>query len=162
MGLISYLQSHYLGKCLIVVFLSFVPTIELSGAIPAGVLMGLPVLTSSIIGTVGNLIPIPFIIIFIRKIFDWMKRKSKFLGRIAEKFESKALAHSKTLYAGQLIGLVLFVALPFPGTGAWTGALIAAMLNLRVKAAFPAIGAGIIISGVGVTLITLGIKTILA
>jgi len=162
MGIIAYLQSHYLGKCLIVAFLSIVPTIELSGAIPAGVIMGLPVLTSSIIGIVGNLIPIPFIIIFIRKIFDWMKRKSEFLGKIAVKFESKALAHSKTLYAGQLIGLILFVALPFPGTGAWTGALIAAMLKIRLKAAFPAIAAGIIISGICVTGITFGFKAILS
>ena len=160
MEFIDSLKEFYLGKCLITLFLSMVPVIELRGAIPAGVIMGLPIFTSSVISIIGNLIPVPFIIVFIRKIFDWMTRKSQFLGRVAKKFESKALAHSKSLYAGQLIGLMLFVAIPLPGTGAWTGALIAAILKLRLKAAFPAIAAGVVIAGICVTIITFGVKAI--
>jgi len=103
----------------------------------------------------GNILPVPFIILFIRKIFDLMRKMSKRLGRIADKFEEKAESRGKRLRHGAFIGLMVFVAipLPLPGMGAWTGALISAIFNIRIKTALPAIGIGVIIA----SLITVGI-----
>jgi uncharacterized membrane protein len=85
-----------------------------------------------------------------------MQKKSARLARIAGKLESKALEKGSRLYKGELIGLMVFVAIPLPGTGAWTGALIAAILGIRLKAAFPAIAAGVVIAGILVLGITYG------
>jgi len=97
---------------------------------------------------VGNILPVPFIVIFIRKIFDWMRTISNSLGKIADKFEEKAKSRGPRLQRGVFIGLLLFVAIPIPlpGMGAWTGALISAIFNIRLKTALPAIGLGVVIA----------------
>lgn len=141
---------------LITFFVSMLPIIELRGAIPIGVALGLSHSTSLVISMVGNLLPIPFIIIFIRRIFDWMQTKSPRLAQIAKRLENKALAKRDIIYKGEIIGLILFVAIPLPGTGAWTGALIAAILGIRLKVALPAIAAGVVIAGFLVMGITYG------
>ena len=145
--------AHYV----ITFIISMLPIVELRGAIPIGVgILGLPVFTAAIISVIGNMLPVPFIIIFIRKIFGWMRKKSKRLGAFADRLENKAKSKGERLYRGELIGLMIFVAIPLPGTGAWTGALIAAILDIRLKAALPAIGAGVVIAGILITGITYG------
>ena len=102
----------------------------------------------------------PLIILFIRRVFAWMKRKSKRLGKLARRFEDKAAERGGALYNSELIGLLLFVALPLPGTGAWTGALIAAILDIRLKTAIPAILGGIVLAGILITGLTFGFTAI--
>lgn len=140
--------STYLGKALATFFISMVPIIELRGAIPFGVGFGLDVWTVSVLAVVGNMIPIPFIILFIRKIFAWMRSKSDRLNGLVSKLEAKADKHKAKVTRYEFWGLCLFVAIPLPGTGAWTGALVAAMLDMRLKNAIPAIFLGVIIAAV--------------
>ena len=119
-----------------------VPIIELRGAIPLGVINGLDVGTALIVSVLGNLVPVPFIIIFIRKIFKWMQSKSERLGRLVRKFEDKADKKKDQVVRYEFWGLMILVAVPLPGTGAWTGALVAAMLDMQLKRAFPSIALG--------------------
>ena len=127
-------------------FCSMLPVVELRGAIPLGASLGLPFWECFLICVAGNLIPVPIILLFVRFVLQWMK-KIKHLDKIAVWLEHKAHKHSASIvkYAGW--GLFLFVAVPLPGTGAWTGSLIAAMLDMRMKKAFPAIFAGVLAAG---------------
>ena len=157
----NLLGTSFYSKCLITLIISMLPVIELRGAIPIGVgILGLPIYTAALISIVGNMLPVPFIIIFIRRIFGWMRKKSKRLGALADRFEKKAMSKGSSLYKGELIGLMIFVAIPLPGTGAWTGSLIAALLNIRLKAAMPAIAIGVLIAGIIVTSITYGFASL--
>lgn len=149
-----------LTKALITFLISMVPIVELRGAIPYGVTAGLNAWLTFALAVVGNMLPIPFILLFIRKIFDWMKRYPK-LAKIAEKFEARAAKKSGTVKKSETIGLCILVAIPLPGTGAWTGALVAALMNMRIKRALPTIFVGVLIAGLVVTLImTLGIHAL--
>ena len=150
------------AKCMITFIISMIPIVELRGAIPVGVgILGLPVYTATLISLVGNMAPVPFIIIFARRVFTWMRTRSHRLGALADRLENKAKAKGSGLYRGELIGLIIFVAIPLPGTGAWSGALIAAILNRRLKAALPAIALGVLIAGVLIAGITYGFKSLL-
>ncbi|MDR2614976.1 MAG: small multi-drug export protein [Oscillospiraceae bacterium] len=140
-----------LAHAVITFFIAMLPIVELRGAIPYGVANGLPHIVTAGLAVVGNILPVPFIIVFARRVFAWMKRKSPRLGRIAELFERKAEKNKKALNRGIAIGLMLFVAIPLPGTGAWTGALIAAVFDIRLKTALPAVAAGVVIAGALVT-----------
>jgi uncharacterized membrane protein len=150
------LQESEFGKIVLTFFVSMLPIIELRGALPLGVARGLTPVMSLIVSVVGNILPVPFIILFVRRVFTWMQSRSQRLARIAQKLESKAWSKRDILYKGEIIGLFLFVAIPLPGTGAWTGALIAAILNIRLKVAFPAIIAGVAAAGLIVFGITYG------
>ncbi|MBE6599421.1 MAG: small multidrug export protein [Ruminococcaceae bacterium] len=126
-----------------------VPIIELRGAIPTGILgMGLNPVLVFIVSVIGNMLPVPIILLFVRRVFEWMKRKSKRLGDIARKFEAKAESKKDKVLKYEVLGLMLFVAIPAPGTGAWTGALIAAMLDMRLKKAVPTIALGVLTAGI--------------
>jgi uncharacterized membrane protein len=162
LNLVELLQSSEFGKILITFFVSMLPVIELRGAIPLGVSMGLDPITCLIVSLVGNLLPVPFIIVFIRRILDWMKTKSSRLVRFAERLEKKAYSKRDIIYKGEIIGLILFVAVPLPGTGAWTGSLIAALLNIRLKAAIPAITIGVVIAGILVVGLTYGFTKVIS
>ena len=142
-------------------FLSMVPVLELRFAIPFGVVSGLTHLEAALIAFIGNCIPVPFIILFVRRVFAFMKRVSPRLGRFAERMEERAERKSDAFRRGLIFGLFIFVAIPLPGTGAWTGALIAAMLRLRIRTAFPAIAAGVAVAAVLVTGITYGFSNII-
>ena len=149
-----------LSEALITFLISMVPVIELRGAIPYGLAQGLPEWLVFILSTVGNMLPIPFILLFIRKIFGWMKRYPK-MAKIAEKFEARAARKSGAVKKSETIGLCVLVAIPLPGTGAWTGGLVAALLEMRLKRAIPTIFVGVLIAGLAVTLIcTLGIHAL--
>ncbi len=139
-------------KYLITFLISMVPVIELRGAIPYGIGFGLEPWVVYVLATVGNFLPIPFILLFIRKILQWMKRYEK-LGKIAIKLEERAAGKSGTVRKSEFIGLLLFVAIPLPGTGAWTGALIAALMDMRLKRALSAIAVGVLTAGLIVTLV---------
>lgn len=149
------------GSILMTLFISMVPVLELRAAIPAGVIAGLDIPVVVATAIVGNLIPIPFIIVFIRKIFKWMQSKSEKLAGIVKKLEDKADRKKDRVLKYEFWGLMLFVAIPLPGTGAWTGALIAAMLDMQLKRAFPAIAAGVAIAAIIVTVATYGVAALI-
>ena len=144
-------------KIISTLFISMVPVIELRGAIPIAVAQGMDPWQAMVISVIGNMIPIPFIILFIRKIFKWMRTKSEWLDGIVTKLENRADSKADRVRKYEKLGLYLFVAIPAPGTGAWTGALIAAMLDLRMRSALPMIFLGVCTAGLIVTLLTLGV-----
>ncbi len=148
--------STTLGKILATFLVSMVPVIELRGAIPIGVGYGLDYWLVVVIAIIGNLVPVPFIILFIRKIFELMRKWSKKLDALVTKLEKRAESKADVVQKYAFWGLFLLVAIPLPGTGAWTGALVAAMLDMRLKRAFPAIALGVVGAAVIVTFVTLG------
>lgn len=139
---------------------AMVPVVELRGAIPFGVVRGLNLWTAIIASMLGNLIPVPFIILFIRKIFAWMRAHMPKLDGLVIRMEKKAEKNRAAVEKYAFWGLVILVAIPLPGTGAWTGALVAAMMEMRLKRAFPAIAIGVAIAGVIVSVITYGAQAI--
>ena len=148
-------------EALITFFMAMVPVIELRGAIPYGVIAGLSVPAAFIIAVTGNLVPIPVLVVFTRKVFEWLRTKSDRLDRMVSRLESKAEKNQEVVNRYKFWGLVLLVAIPLPGTGAWTGALVAAMMDMRLKNAMPAIILGVIIAGIIVTTVTYGAGALL-
>lgn len=142
-------------KYLWVLFISMVPVIELRGAIPVGVSLGLPLWVNFALCVAGNFLPVPFILLFIRHILRWMKGV-KHLDKIALWLEKRAHKHTHKMQKSLMFGLFIFVAIPLPGTGAWTGSLIAAMLDARMKYSLPAIFAGVVVAGLLVSGISYG------
>ncbi|MGM9521953.1 MAG: COG2426 family protein [Oscillospiraceae bacterium] len=136
--------------------ISMVPVIELRGAIPIATAHGLGLYTAIFVAIIGNLLPVPFIILFIRKIFAWLRKKYSRLDTFISKLERHAVKKAKLAMRFEFWGLFLLVAIPLPGTGAWTGALVAAMLDMRLKRAFPAIALGVCAAGIIVALVTAG------
>ena len=149
-----------IGKYLATFIISMIPVIELRGAIPIGVGLGLSHMEAMGISVIGNMLPVPFIILFIRPIFRWMTRKSGKLARLAEKLETKAEGKWDKIHRYQFFALTIFVAIPLPGTGAWSGALIAAVMNMRLRNALPSILLGVLIAGILVSGITYGFTSI--
>ena len=144
-----------LHAALMTFLISMVPVLELRGAIPVGVAGGLTPLAAMVIAMVGNLVPIPFLILFTRRVFNWLKTKGR-LKAMVEKLEARAAEKSQVVLKYASVGLCILVAIPLPGTGAWTGALVAAVLNMRLKSALPAIIIGVVIAGFIVTCLTYG------
>ncbi len=141
---------------LITFLMAMVPVVELRGAIPYGVLAGLSVPEAFVLAVLGNLAPIPFLVVFTRKVFEWLRTKSEWLDRLVRRLEAKADKNKEIVQRYEFFGLMLLVAIPLPGTGAWTGALVAAMMNMRLKRAMPAITVGVIVAGIIVTTLTYG------
>ena len=154
--MIDFLTTH-IGKVISTFVVAMVPVIELRGAIPWGVAHGLDVWSASVLSVVGNMVPVPFIIIFIRKIFELMRKISPKLDGVVAKMESKAEKHRETVNKYKFWGLLILVAIPLPGTGAWTGALVAAMMEMRLKDAVPAIFVGVVVAAVIVAMVTCGV-----
>ena len=150
-------------KDILLTFLvAMVPVVELRGAIPFGVVRGLNIWTAIIASVLGNLVPVPFIILFIRRIFAWMRAHMPKLDGLVTRMEKKAEKNSAAVEKYAFWGLAILVAIPLPGTGAWTGALVAAMMEMRLKRAFPAIAIGVVIAGVIVSVVTYGAQAILS
>ena len=144
------------GKIVTTFLISMVPVIELRGAVPVGYGSGLNIWVAVLVAIIGNLLPVPFIIIFIRRIFAFLRRiMPKFDGFIT-RLEKRAENKSDVVKKYSFWGLFILVAIPLPGTGAWTGALVAAMLDIRLKRALPAIVSGVIAAGIVVAFITCG------
>ena len=134
-------------KDILLTFLvAMVPVVELRGAIPFGVVRGLNLWTAIIASVLGNLVPVPFIILFIRRIFAWMRAHMPKLDGLVTRMEKKAEKNRAAVEKYAFWGLAILVAIPLPGTGAWTGALVAAMMEMRLKRAFPAIVIGSVVT----------------
>lgn len=142
-------------KALYIFLLSMVPLIELRGSVIMGAGFDLPWWLTYAVSVVGSMIPVPFILLFIRKILQWMKGV-KHLNKIAEWVENKAHKHSAKVMKFASLGLFLFVAIPLPGTGAWTGSLVAAMLDMRMKYSLLAIFGGVVVAGLIMTCASYG------
>ena len=141
------------GKVIGIFLISLLPVIELRGSIPVGYYQGLPWYTNMITSIIGNLLPVPFILLFVVKVFEFMKKRN-IMVNVIEKIEKRAMSRSESIANKEFIGLMLFVAIPLPGTGAWTGALIAALLQFNRKKSFMYICIGVLIAA---SLVTLGV-----
>ena len=141
-------------------FISMVPIIELRGGLPIGVASGLSLPEAYFAAVIGNLIPVPFIILFIRRIFSFIRKYMPKLNDMVDKLENKAHLKGRKVKKYQKLGLFIFVAIPLPGTGAWTGALFAAFLDIRLKDAILPIFAGVLTAGLIIMMLTYGVTTI--
>ena len=143
------------GKEVIIFIISMVPILELRGGLLAAgpAILDVPMWEAIPICIVGNLIPIPFILLLITKIFDWMKNTKTFRPMV-ERLEEKAMSKSSNIEKYEFWGLVAFVGIPLPGTGAWTGSLIAALLGIRFRKAFPAIVLGVLLAAFLMTVLS--------
>ncbi len=156
-----WLHETPLGEALLTMLISMLPVVELRGGLPAGVAMGLPIPAAFLASLIGNMLPVPFIILFVRPLFRWVRTHIPKLGGFVARLESRAKEKSMDVVRYQTWGLLIFVAIPLPGTGAWTGALIAAVLNMRLKRAVPVIFAGVVIAGCIITVLTYGVTLLL-
>ena len=158
-----WLHGTAAGEFLLTMLISMIPVVELRGGIPAGVAMGLPIPTALLAAVLGNMLPVPFVILFIRQIFKWIRLHIPKLGGVVDRLETRAYQKmsNKRLVRYQAWGLLLFVAIPLPGTGAWTGSLVAALMDLRLRNAVPVIFAGVVIAGLIITALTYGVTAIL-
>ena len=147
MELFDWLTSTTWGESLLTMLVSMVPVIELRGGVPFGTALGLAPLHALVVCIIGNMIPIPFIIVYIRRIFLWMRRKSPRLNGLVDRLEKKAHLKGQKVTKYKYIGLWLFVAIPLPGTGAWTGSLVAAILEMRLRKALPSVVLGVLTAG---------------
>ena len=161
--LTQWLHDTAAGEFLLTMLISMLPVAELRAGVPAGVAMGLPIPLALLAGVLGNMLPVPFVILFIRRIFRWARTRFPGLGGMIDRLEKRAYdkIESKNLVRYEAWGLLLFVAIPLPGTGAWTGSLIAALLDLRLKNAVPVIFAGVVIAGAVITGLTYGVTALL-
>ena len=160
-SLVQWFVTHLGGKAakeVIIFIVSMVPILELRGGLLAAgpAFLDIPTWRAIPICLIGNLIPIPFILLLITKIFDWMKGTKK-LKPMVEKLEKKAMSKSANIEKYEFWGLVVFVGIPLPGTGAWTGALIAALLGIRFRKAFPAIVIGVFLAAFLMTVLSYGV-----
>ena len=140
-----------LSKYLSVFFISMVPIIELRGAIPVGVGLGLPLWQVYIIAIISNMIPVPFIFFFARKVLEWGKDKpviGRFFTFCLEKGEKGGKALQAKAGRGLFLALLLFVGIPLPGTGAWTGTLAASLLDMDFKSSVLAVMLGVLLAGI--------------
>lgn len=157
----NFLWKTLWGQIIMTFLISMVPIVELRGALPIATGAGLQWYIALPVAVIGNIVPVPFIIIFIKKIFAWMSKRKGFLARIVVKMEEKAFSKKDTIEKYGPWGLWIFVAIPLPGTGAWTGALIAAMMGISLKKAFPAIALGVVTAGIVIAFISYGAAALL-
>ena len=160
MEFLDWLTQTTGGDFVMTMLVSMVPVIELRGGIPYGVAAGLPVWLAYIAAFIGNLIPVPFILVYIRQIFKWIRRHMPKLNNFIDKLEKKAHLKGSTMQKYQYLGLAIFIAIPLPGTGAWTGALAAAFLDMRMKKAFPAAVLGVAVAGLLISILTFGVASL--
>lgn len=139
--------SQFISAEAVVFIISMIPILELRGGLLAASLLKIEAVRAIPICIIGNIIPIPFILLFIRQIFKWMKKTKMFYGLI-DKLEKRAMGKSDKIKKYEFWGLLLFVGIPLPGTGAWTGALIASLLEIDIKKSSLAILGGIFMASV--------------
>ncbi len=147
MELMTWLTETWSGQMVFTILVSMVPVVELRGGIPFGVALGLPHWHAFLAAVIGNLIPIPFIVVYIRRILQWLRQHLPRLDRLVDKLERKAHLKGRLVTKYKYLGLTIFVAIPLPGTGGWTGALVAAFLDMPLRRALPAMLLGVLIAG---------------
>lgn len=157
----SWLMDTMAGNFVLTLLVAMVPVLELRGAIPFGVALGLPIPLAVLASIIGNMIPVPFIIVYLQRIFQFLRRINRKLNNFVTKMEERAHLKSDAVEKYGAIGLCILVAIPLPGTGAWTGSLVAAILNMRLKKSFPAVFLGVVIAAVIVTIITYGVTALI-
>lgn len=145
-----------LSEELIAFIVSLLPVLELRGGLIAAKIMDIDFFKAFIICYIGNMLPIPFILLFIRKIFSWLK-KIPSVEKLITKLEARSIRKADSVKKYRLWGLFIFVAIPLPGTGAWTGALIADLLDIRMKHSLPAIAAGVLVAGIIMSILSYGL-----
>ena len=148
--------SQYISEEMVVFIISMIPILELRGGLLAASLLKIPAMTAIPICILGNIIPIPFILLFIRKIFKLLK-KTKLFRSLIEKLENRAMGKSDQIKRYEFWGLLLFVGIPLPGTGAWTGSLIASLLEIDIKKSSLAILGGIVMATVIMYVVSYGL-----
>lgn len=141
---------------LIIFLISLFPILELRGGLIAASLLNVELVPAFIICFLGNILPVPFILLFIRKIFDFLRDKKGF-SKLIEKLEKSSLEKSGRVTKWRDLGLILFVAIPLPGTGAWTGSLIASIMEIPIKKAFPLVLIGVVIAGIIMSVFSYGV-----
>lgn len=155
----QYLVDNLAGKLsqeLIAFIVSLLPVLELRGGLIASKIMNIDFVRAFIICYIGNMLPIPFILLFIRKIFSWLK-KIPSVEKLIVKLEARSIRKADNVKKYRLWGLFIFVAIPLPGTGAWTGALIADLLDIRMKHSLPTIAAGVLVAGIITSALSYGL-----
>ena len=159
MDFTQWLTENPAGELFYTFLIAMLPVVELRGAIPVGVgMLGRSALPSVYLAAVlGNMLPVPSIIVYIRRIFQWLRRRSRRLDGLVTRLETKAHLKGRMVTRYKYLGLCILVAIPLPGTGAWTGALVAAFLDMRLRSAVPAIFLGVVIAGILVSLVTGGV-----
>ena len=135
---------------------AMLPILEIRGAIPVGVASGLDPWLAFAVGFVGNMLPIPILILLTRKVIEWLKQHNM-LVKVTAWLENKGSKGAQKVQKYSFWGLFILVAIPLPGTGAWTGALVASLLDMRLKRALPAIAMGVAVAGLIVLLVTYGV-----
>ena len=148
--------GKYISAKAVVFIVSLMPILECRGGLVVASLLEVDIVEAIPICIIGNFLPIPFILLFIKKIFKWLK-KFEPTEKIVTKLENRALNKSDALKNGEFIGLMLFVGIPLPGTGAWTGSLLAALLDIDFKKALVAEFLGILIATVIMSILSYGL-----
>lgn len=161
MELMQWLMDTMAGEFTLTILVSMIPVVELRGGIPFGVALGLPVWAAYLAAVIGNLIPAPFIIVYIRRIFQWMRRRLPKFNRLVDALERKAHLKGVKVSRFKYLGLAVFVALPLPGTGAWTGSLAAAFLDMPLRRAIPSVIAGVVTAGLIISGLAYGVVNLL-
>lgn len=160
MDVMQWLTQGPVGEFCFTILVSMVPIVELRGGIPFGVTLGLPVWAAYLAAVIGNILPVPFILVYIRRIFQWMRRRLPRLNRLVDKLERKAHLKGQRVTKYKYLGLAVFVAIPLPGTGAWTGSLAAAFLDMPLRKAIPSVIAGVLIAGMAISILTYGVTSL--
>ena len=150
------MNESLLMQCAAIMGVSMTPVLELRAAIPFGLAMGLPTELVYAVSVIGNMIPVPAIILFIRSIFRFL-RKHPWWDQNISSLEHRAHLKGRVVQRYRVPGLIILVAIPLPGTGAWTGSLVAALLDIRIQVALPAIFVGVLVAGSIMTAASLGI-----
>ena len=161
MELMQWLTDTMAGEFTLTVLVSMLPVVELRGGIPFGVSAGLPVWAAFLAAVIGNLIPVPFIIVYIRRILQWTRERFPKLNSLVDALERKAHLKGRTVTKYKYLGLMILVAIPLPGTGAWTGSLAAAFLDMPLRKAVPAVVAGVIVAGIAISILTYGVASLI-
>ena len=146
--------STTLGKFFMTFLISMIPVIELRGGLPYGIVAGLQLPMAALAAILGNMLPVPFIIVFIEKIFIWLREHFPRMDRFIAGLEKRAENKQETVDRYGALGLILLVAIPLPGTGAWTGSLVAALMKMKLRKAIPCVFLGVIIAAILMTVIT--------
>jgi uncharacterized membrane protein len=157
-NLFSGITGSAFGREIVVFIISMLPILELRGGLLASALLKVNPIVGYIVSMIGNIIPVPFILLFINKILNWMeKSKVKWINSLAKWIRKKADKHKGQIEKYGYVGLLLFVGIPLPGTGAWTGCLIASLLNMDKKKSFIYTFFGIVMASIIMMIVSYGI-----
>ena len=158
--MLEWMTGSHLGNLLSTFLISMAPVVELRGGIPWGVAHDLPLWEAYFAALLGNMLPVPFVILFMRHVLNWLRSFPK-IGALANRLEERVRAKGERVQKYEAFGLFLLVAIPLPGTGAWTGAMVASLFDMRLQRAFPIIMIGVMAAGVLMLLLSHGVFNML-